>query len=184
MANFKNAYPLILAHEGGYVNDPSDPGGETYNGVARKMHPGWLGWHIVDLIKGKPGFPQLLQSADAIEIKKQLDFEVRAFYYAEFWLKIQGDLISNQDVANSMFDFAVNADDNVSILLAQSVVNAKQDGEIGPKTLEAINSFNPSHFLAAFAVAKINRYVEICNKRPVSRKYFFGWVVRTLKHIK
>lgn len=183
MADFKKAYPLILAHEGGYVNDPDDPGGETYKGVARKMHPDWLGWHIVDMIKAKPGFPDALQSADAIEIKKQLDLELSSFYYAHYWLKIQGDLIVSQEVANSMFDFAINAGETTSISLAQVVVGTKPDGQIGPKTLEAINRFDGGQFLTAFALAKISRYVEICTKRPTSKKYFFGWVVRSLNHI-
>ncbi|MDP3643078.1 MAG: glycosyl hydrolase 108 family protein [Bacteroidota bacterium] len=91
MADFKKAFLLILANEGGYVNDAADPGGETYKGVSRKMHPTWLGWHIIDLIKEKPGFPDSLQSADAIEIKKQLDYEVSSFYYTHFWLKINGE---------------------------------------------------------------------------------------------
>ena len=182
MADFNKALLLILANEGGYVNDPADPGGETYKGIARKMNPDWLGWHIIDLLKAKNGFPGSLHSPDETEIVKQLDYEVKSFYYSNFWMKISGDKIINQQVAESIFDFAVNADDNVSILLAQSVVHAKQDGEIGPKTIEAINCFDPYHFLAAFALAKINRYVAICNKRPLSKKYFFGWVIRSLNH--
>ncbi|MDP3643297.1 MAG: glycosyl hydrolase 108 family protein [Bacteroidota bacterium] len=182
MAKFENAYPLILAHEGGYVNDPADPGGETYKGIARKMNPDWLGWHIIDLIKEKPGFPESLQSADAIEIKKQLDYEVSSFYYTHFWLKVNGEKIINQQVAESIFDFAVNAGVSVSISLSQSVVGVTADGIIGPKTIEAINRFDAGQFLTAFALAKIVRYVNICNKRPVSKKYFFGWVVRSLNH--
>lgn len=180
MAKFDLTYQLILANEGGYVIDPDDPGGETYKGVARNMHPGWLGWHIVDLIKGKPGFPESLQTADALEIKKQLDYELRSFYYTQFWLKVQGDKINDQQIANSVVDFAINAGIYTSITLAQSVVGTLPDGQIGPITINAINDFNKEHFLAAFSLAKINRYVEICKKRPESKKYFFGWVIRTL----
>jgi lysozyme family protein len=182
MAKFDLAFEKVLAHEGGYVNDPDDPGGETYKGIARKMNPGWLGWHIIDLLKKQKGFPDLLHSADETEVLKQLDYEEKTFYYSNFWIKISGDKIENQLVANSIFDFAVNADDNVSIQLAQLVVGARQDGLIGPKTVEAINRFDPAYFLIAFALAKINRYVAICNKRPLSKKYFFGWVVRSLNH--
>ena len=182
MADFKKAFLLILANEGGYVNDPVDTGGETYKGIARKMNPDWLGWHIIDLLKKQPGFPESPQSADAIEIKKQLDYEVRSFYYTHFWLKVQGEMITNQQVAESIFDFAVNAGVSVSISLSQFVAGVTTDGVIGPRTIEAINRFDPGHFLAAFALAKINRYVNICNKRPVSKKYFFGWVVRSINH--
>lgn len=57
MAEFKPAFEQTIAHEGGYMNDPDDPGGETYKGVARKYWPKWLGWHIIDLLKRQAGFP-------------------------------------------------------------------------------------------------------------------------------
>lgn len=57
MADFKKALEMVLKHEGGYVCDPSDPGGETYKGVARNMHSGWTGWMEIDLAKKEPGFP-------------------------------------------------------------------------------------------------------------------------------
>ena len=184
MAKFENALELLLAHEGGYSNDPDDPGGETYKGIARKMQPDWLGWHIIDLLKKQPGFPDLLFAKHEVEINKQLQYEVKSFYYSNFWMKISGDKIDNQLVAESIFDFAVNAGIGVSISLSQSVVGVTADGIIGPKTIEAINRFDAGQFLTAFALAKIVRYINICNKRPVSKKYFFGWVVRSLNHIK
>jgi lysozyme family protein len=44
MAEFNPALEKVLSHEGGYVVDPNDPGGETYKGVARKIHSKWDGW--------------------------------------------------------------------------------------------------------------------------------------------
>ena len=182
MAKFDPAFLLILANEGGYGNDPDDQGGETYKGIARKMNPDWLGWHIVDLLKKQAGFPDSLSSEHDLEINRQLQYELKSFYYSNFWMKISGDKLENQELAESIFDFAVNEGVSVSISLAQAVVGAKADGVIGPKSIDAINRFNPEHFLAAFALTKIKRYVEICNKRPTSRKYFFGWVVRAINH--
>ncbi|MFY9150848.1 MAG: glycosyl hydrolase 108 family protein [Prolixibacteraceae bacterium] len=182
MANFDLAFPSILIHEGGYVNDPDDPGGETYQGIARKMHPLWLGWTIIDLLKKQGGFPVSVQSPAEMEILKQLDYKVKSFYFSNFWMKIQGDKIADQKVADSIFDFAINAGIPVSISLAQSVVNAKPDGVMGAKTIDALNRIDVKYFLAAFTLTKINRYVAICNKRQMSKKYFFGWVVRSLNH--
>lgn len=183
MADFEKAFLLILAHEGGYVDDPDDPGGETYKGIARKMNPDWLGWHILDLLKKQPGFPDSLLSTHEAEINKQLQYEVKSFYCSNFWMKISGDKIADQKVAESIFDFAVNAGIPVSISLSQLVAGVTADGIIGPKTIDAINRFDAGQFLSAFALAKIGRYVNICNKRPVSKKYFFGWVVRSLNHV-
>ena len=183
MADFKKAFDLMIVHEGGYVNDPDDPGGETYKGVARKMHPNWLGWTIIDLLKKQKGFPDNLHFPNELEIMKELNYEVGTFYYSQFWLKIKGESILDQAVAESIFDFAVNAGIATSVHLAQTVVKVTPDGTIGPKTVAAINGCDPDYFLARFAILKIKRYVEICQKRPLSKKYIFGWVNRALQGV-
>ena len=174
MAEFINAFQQVMAHEGGYVNDPDDPGGETYKGVARKIHSKWEGWTTVDLLKRQSGFPANLDKDDG------LHEAVSDFYRVTFWDRMNGDQITDQAVANSIFDFAVNAGLSTSVSLAQMVVDVGADGVIGPKSLAAINAFNTDHFLAAFTVAKIARYINIVKKRPTSRKYLYGWVCRAL----
>ncbi len=174
MADFTIAFQLMITHEGGYVNDPDDPGGETYKGVARKIHSKWNGWTTVDMLKRQPGFPANLDK-DA-----ELQEAVTDFYRVTFWDKMRGDEITDQAVANSIFDFGVNAGMGTSASLAQLVIGAKTDGVIGPKSIDNLNAFNAEHFLAAFTVAKIARYVSIVKKRPTSRKYFYGWVLRAL----
>ena len=177
MAEFESAFKKMLHHEGGYVNDPDDPGGETYKGVARKMHSRWSGWDLIDLAKQQAGFPKNL------ERNQELQELIKDFYKINFWDKVKGDDIGDQAVAESIFDFGVNAGTATSARLAQLVVEAKADGVIGPKSLEKINSFDPEHFLAAFALTKIARYVHIVKRRPSSRKYFYGWVRRTIGDI-
>lgn len=174
MAEFTQAFQLMIAHEGGYGNDPDDPGGETYKGVARKIHSKWEGWTKVDMLKRQAGFPGNLDK----DIELQQDVE--DFYRVNFWNKIKGDDITDQDVANSIFDFGVNAGTGTSASLAQMVIGAKADGVIGPVSVDLLNKFNSEHFLASFTVAKIARYISIIKKRPTSRKYFYGWVCRAL----
>lgn len=174
MADFINAFRKTIENEGGYSNDPDDPGGETYKGVARKMHSKWIGWHIIDLLKQQPNFPENI--AQNAEIRE----EVGTFYLNLFWNKMQGDDLQNQAVAESIFDFGVNAGLVTAISLAQMVVGAKADGVAGPETLRKINEFDPGYFLASFTVAKIARYINIVKKRPTSRKYFYGWIIRAL----
>ena len=174
MADFTAAFPLVIAFEGGYVNDPDDPGGETYKGVARKIFSKWDGWIKVDILKRQTGFPANLD--------KDVDLQqyVLDFYRVNFWDKMNGDNISNQLVAQSIFDFGVNAGVGTSVSLAQMVVQAEPDGVIGQQSIDAINNFDPEHFIAAFTVAKIARYISIVKKRPTSQKYFYGWVRRAL----
>ncbi len=177
MAKFDEAFEATLAAEGDYVNDPKDPGGETYKGIARTRNPKWPGWVNVDVLKTKSNFPYNLNSSE------ELQLQVRELYEVNYWHKISGDEIENQDIAESIFDFAVNAGPRTSAKLAQITVAAKADGVIGPNTLTKINAEDPRTFLAVFALSKISRYVDICQKRPDSRKYFFGWVRRTLEGV-
>jgi lysozyme family protein len=174
MADFNQAFQLVLANEGGYVNDPDDPGGETYKGVARKIFSKWDGWMKIDLLKRQPGFPGNLDK----DVELQQDIE--DFYRVNFWNKLKGDDIADQKVAESIFDFGVNAGVGTSASLAQLVIETKTDGVIGPESIGKLNAFNTEHFLAAFTVAKIARYISIVQKRPTSRKYFYGWICRAI----
>jgi len=174
MADFTKAFQLVIANEGGYGNDPDDPGGETYKGVARKIFSKWEGWTKIDILKRQSGFPGNLDK----DVELQQDVE--DFYRINFWNKIKGDDLTHQPVAESIFDFAVNAGVGTSASLAQMVVDTTADGVIGKESIAKINAFNLEHFLAAFTVAKIARYVSIVKKRPTSRKYFYGWILRAL----
>jgi len=175
MSEFQPALQKVLVHEGGYVNDPDDPGGETYYGIARNIHSKWSGWISIDMCKNQSGFPANLEK------DTELQNEIARFYQINFWDKINGDNIQNQLVANSIFDFGVNAGVKTSASLAQMVVEAQADGVIGPQSLEKLNAFDPDHFLAAFTVAKIARYISIIRKRPTSKKYLYGWITRALE---
>lgn len=165
MAKFEIALQHVLKNEGGYVNDPDDSGGETYKGIARRFHPTWKGWYYVD----KKDFAN-----------KDLDALISDFYYTKFWEPLNIDGLVNQEIATSIFDFAVNAGVKTSAVLAQKATDVESDGEIGANTINAINSMDAELFLSNFALAKIVRYASICKKSPKNRKYFFGWVCRTL----
>jgi lysozyme family protein len=177
MADFTAAFTATMQAEGGYVNDPQDPGGETYQGINRKMNSKWAGWVSIDRAKQQQNFPANLDSNEELQEK------IKSYYESNYWDKIRGDEIANQHIAESIFDFAVNAGPVTSAKLSQITVSEKPDGVIGPITLAKLNADDPRAFLALFALHKIARYVGICEQRQESRKYFFGWVKRTLEKI-
>ena len=107
--------------------------------------------------------------------------KAKELYKRDYWDVIQGDKIYSQKMAESIFDFGVNAGNATSIKLAQEIVGAGIDGKTGPNTIAMINSFSEEKFIPLFKLAKIERYIEICNKRPDNKKFFFGWITRTLK---
>ena len=71
---------------------------------------------------------------------------------------------------------------SMAIKLAQLVVGATPDGGIGPKTVEKLNQVaDGQRFKEAYALAKIARYAEICNKNREQSKFLLGWINRTLR---
>ena len=166
MAEFDTAFKKTIAAEGGYVHDPSDLGGETYKGVARARNGKWPGWQLIDLHKNRGRFP------DSLENDQQLQDHVRTLYRNQYWDRICGDDIEDQDVAESIFDFGVNAGPRTSMKLAPIAVAAEVDGVIGPNTLAKLNSEDPRTFLSVFALAKIGRYAHLCEQRPANRRFF------------
>ena len=170
MANFDPAFDKMIRNEGGFklTNIEGDRGGQTYAGIARNVHPGWPGWRFVD-------------AGDLTQV--ELTQSVRDFYRREFWDRVSGDSITSQTVAETLFDFAVNAGTGTAAKLAQIVVGVVPDGAIGPRTLTALNGCEPELFALKYALAKVSRYAEICNRDRTQSKFLLGWINRTLKEL-
>lgn len=107
MADFNIALAKILKHEGGYVNDPSDKGGETYKGISRKYHSKSQMWIIIDKYKHDCG-------GVTAEFKKKINNdatiskEVALIYKSDYWNPFNLDAVKNQKIAEQIFDDAVN----------------------------------------------------------------------------
>ena len=134
MANFEKALELVLKNEGGYVNDPNDNGGETYKGISRRANPKWSGWKIIDGYKKKyKDFKKKLDSDN--ELQKC----VKSLYRSNYWNPIKGDDLVHQDMAEEMFDAAVNFGITKAIKLAQKTVGFEQSGVMTNILLERLN---------------------------------------------
>ena len=171
MADFKQAFDKTIANEGGYIleNVSGDTGGMTYAGIARNPQPNWDGWKLID--KG-------IVSSD------ELHNSVKKFYEDNFWKPIKGDLIQDQDIAFSIYDFGVNAGTKTAIKLTQAILKISPvDGVFGSGTLDALNQETSKEFIPAFALAKISRYCAICNRDKTQSKFLLGWCNRALKGI-
>lgn len=166
IAAFPGAFDAMIKREGGFVlhNVAGDRGGATYAGIARNMNPRWAGWEAID--RGETPATSL----------------VREFYKREYWDRVRGDDLPDQ-IASSLFDFAVNAGVKVAIKLAQVVAGVAPDGVIGDKTVAALNAMNPEFFRSAYALAKVKRYAEIVNRDRSQGKFLLGWINRTLEQV-
>lgn len=174
MANFNISLQKTLLHEGAYSNDSNDSGGETYKGISRKSHPNWSGWEQIDIHKYECNFPK------NTELNTSLQQQVEQFYHSNFWQTLKADEIKNQRIADSVFDFAVNAGLKTSVRYAQSIIGVGVDGVIGSQTLAKLNTYNPEHFHALFTIGKITHYISIIKNRPSNKIYLYGWIIRTL----
>lgn len=167
MAQFEPAFEIMMANEGGYklTNDPVDRGGQTYAGISRRSWPQWPGWTSVD--RGEVPPTQM----------------VRNFYKTNFWDVVRGDEITDNRIASSIFNFAVNTGIRVAVKLAQIVVGVTPDGSLGEKTLAALNASPPSIFIPGYTVAKIARYRDIVKRDPTQKRFLLGWINRSLEGI-
>lgn len=171
---FEAAFSATMKREGGYVlhTIAGDTGGQTYAGIARNPNPQWPGWAFVD--RGETPPTQL----------------VRDFYYKGYWKPLHGDELPDY-IASSLFDFAVNTsapgNPATAVKIVQSMVGTEPDGQMGPKTVQALKNFpamSPKQqFESAFALSKLKKYAAICNadqSRVQARTFLLGWVNRIL----
>jgi len=168
LSNFLLAIPIILQHEGGWVNDPADHGGETNYGISLNMIVRVLGLKPEDLglQNFNPGCMKLLTKDKACEI-----------YHKYFWNKYNLDAVSDQNAANKIFDATVNMGGYWGVKCAQRACGATVDGMFGPGTLAAINKAG-SAFEANMAQAMKFRYEEIIAADPSQVRFEKTWLLR------
>jgi type VI secretion system secreted protein VgrG len=107
------------------------------------------------------------------------------FYLKEFWNPLKVGGILSQALANRVFDEGVNASSYTSIhLLQRAVVSLgqilKEDGVLGPTTIEIVNELDPEKLLAAFKDQRLKYYRSIVDNNPSDSKYLEGWEKRAL----
>lgn len=147
---FEQAIEILLKHEGGYVNHPKDPGGETNFGIAKRFYP--------DLNI------RTLTKEDAVEI-----------YRRDFWEKCKIELLPPA-LRLIVFDCAVNQGPGVAVGLLQAAVGSKVDGVLGPETLTKLQGLNVTKVLEKYAALRLERY----QRNPKFAYFGDGWTKRLL----
>ena len=180
MANHSLAELKTLKWEGGYCDVKGDAGGETIFGIARNSHADSVLWSYVDEFKSRFN-PFTKANYKALEElcmnSKEFCAEMARIYKSLYWDKIRGDEIDSQDVANALYDFAVNSGVKRASQYIQRLVNVEDDGVIGAKTIEAINSKNGSALCNLLCDERVNFLREIA-KKPNNSKFLKGWLDR------
>src|SRR5687767_7997978 len=103
---FDTAFDRLIGHEGGYVNDPKDPGMETNWGISKRSYP-------------------------TLNIRALTRDEAKLLYRDDFWKPLNGDSLFD-GVAFQLFDLAVNSGISTAIRLFQRALDVADDGHFGP----------------------------------------------------
>jgi lysozyme family protein len=154
MADMEQAIRKTLTHEGGYVNNPNDPGGATKYGITQADMPGR---NMADITQDEA-----------------------AEYYREHYVKPFYAQITDQLLAEKIFDmgvlFGVGTAVNLLQIAMVNKVSLVTDGEFGPGTLAAVNQ--NANLLPSYRVVLINHCVSIVNSKPETGVFVHGWVAR------
>lgn len=125
MSRAARAIPLILKHEGGFVNHPKDPGGATNKGITLATFQRYI----------KPG-------GTVEDLKRLTEDQAVVVYKRRYWDAVMADMLP-PGVDYTVADFAVNSGPTRAARELQRVVGATVDGKIGPQTLEAVRAMDP-----------------------------------------
>ena len=150
--NFDECLKMLLHHEGGYVNHPKDPGGETNLGVTKRVYEKWGGTK---------------------DMKDLTVEDVAPIYKKNYWNRCKcDDLESGVDWV--VFDWAVNSGTGRAAKAIQKICGASQDGAIGPKTLALIKTQDTEYVIEEFGKIRQNFYESL----KTFDTYGKGWTRR------
>ncbi len=151
---FNKFMPIILKHEGGYVNDPDDLGGETKYGITKRRYPN-------------------------LDIKSLTSHEATNIYYRDFYKPLNLDLIEDDLLALHIFDMAINAGKKRAVKLLQSCLNGiAKDGVIGPRTAKLVHAASLNVDIVQVYKAKRYEYYYKISLLRRNAKFLKGWIRR------
>lgn len=156
--DFEVAFERLIGHEGGYVNHPNDPGGETNWGITlrtARAH-GYTG-HMRDLTRA----------------------QAKSIYYAAYWQRARAGEY-DPAIGFQLFDAAVNHGIGNAIRFLQRAVGVVDDGVVGPMTVAAIRSMSVSDVLAHFNAERLDFYTRLTTWPSFGR----GWARRVADNLR
>ena len=153
---FEEIIEQVLEHEGGYVNDPHDAGGETNFGIAKRFYPD-------------------------VDIKNLTKEQAKKIYHQDYWRPAKCDDVPPR-LRHIYFDMCVNFGRSGAVKVLQRAANAKGaglivDGKIGPKTINSLDKVKEGR-VRAYRVLK---FAKIVIDKPEQEKFWYGWYKRALE---
>lgn len=152
--HFDIACDRLLGHEGGYVNHPDDPGGETNWGISKRSYPN-------------------------VDIKALTRDGAKAIYKRDFWNVVDGDTL-HDGVAYQTFDFAVNSGIGTAVRALQRALGVADDGHWGPASIAAAIRVSESDQIMRLNAERLEFMTRLKNWPSFSR----GWALRIVANLR
>lgn len=149
---FTKCIKVILENEGGYVNHPNDPGGETNFGICKRNYPD-------------------------LNIKTITRNQAIQIYHKDYWNKMNLLGIYDENLVLHLFDMGVNAGIRTAIKMIQRIVEAQVDGIIGNETTFLINNFTED-LTDIYKQERKKYYFSIARRKPEMQIFLGGWLNR------
>lgn len=150
---FDDAFELLIGHEGGYVNNPADPGGETRFGISKRAYPGE-------------------------DIKAMTLARAKTLYLRDYWGPAGCDGVPSA-IRFDLFDMAVNSGTRAAIKCLQGAAGCAADGVLGPNTLQAVGVLDGARLLARFNGARLQFMTDL----PTFATFGKGWARRIASNL-
>ena len=162
-STFEKSFLFVLKWEGGYVNDPNDPGGETKYGISKRAYP-------------------------TLDIKNLTIEQAKNIYFKDYWIRNRCDKIAelSPKLAFVLFYASVNLGHKRAAKLLQKAINRQKksilvvDGIVGSKTLETLSSCDVEMCFETYCMLHISYYIKLVQKHKSLKRYLFGWLNRTI----
>ncbi|MBN9678837.1 glycoside hydrolase family 108 protein [Salipiger bermudensis] len=155
--HFHRCMDVILLHEGGYADNPSDPGGATNFGITHKTLADW----------------RKVAACSADEVKALTVDEAKEIYRAHYWNALNCDQLP-KGVDLVTFDMGVNAGVGRSARMLQEVLAVKADGQVGSITVGAASQTDPEFVISRFSDMRLEFYKSLSKWDTFGR----GWARR------
>lgn len=155
MLDFATAIDRVLAHEGGYVNDPNDPGGETQWGISKRSYP-------------------------QLDIRALTRDDAKAIYERDFWRPVAAVSTLDGALRFQLLDAAVNHGMGNAVRFLQRAVGVADDGHVGPLTRAAVERMDDHDIHLRFLAERF----EFWTKLKSFDYYGRGWVRRGAQNLR
>lgn len=155
-SNFEKALASVLHHEGGFVNNPKDPGGVTNLGCTQRVWEEYVGHPVTE---------QAMR-----DLKPE---DVAPLYKKKYWDKVAGDDLP-AGVDYCVFDTAINSGPGRAVKMLQACVGVEVDGALGPTSLKAVNAFGATNLISDYCQRRLSFLTELAAWETFGK----GWTRR------